>query len=129
MLRGNFSFLLGWKPSVELKQPFKLPALQHRVNYAENDRARNRSGSIQAEALKEKSGLRQQLLVFFFFSFRPCWREAVQLQGLLQGLRDQEGGQKASQGRPLSTEEAEEGGSHSESVSLLFLFQKNLISG
>ena len=54
--------------------------------------------------------------VFFFFSFRPCWREAVQLQGLLQGLRDQEGGQKASQGRPLSTEEAEEGGSHSASV-------------
>ena len=128
MLRGNFSFLLGWKSSVELKQPFKLPALQHRVNYAENDRARNPSGSIQAEAFKAKSSLRQQSGLFFF-SFRPCWREAVQLQGLLQGLRDQEGGQKASQGRPLSTEEAEEGGSHSESVSLLFLFQKNLISG
>ena len=61
MLRGNFSFLLGWK----LKQPFKLPALQHRVNYAENDRARNPSGSIQAEALKAKSSLRQQSGLFF----------------------------------------------------------------
>ena len=88
MLRGNFSFLLGWKSSVELKQPFKLPALQHRVNYAENDRARNPSGSIQAEAFKAKSSLRQQLLVFFFlqlpsmlarsrsaarFASRPSW--------------------------------------------------------
>ena len=88
MLRGNFSFLLGWKSSVELKQPFKLPALQHRVNYAENDRARNPSGSIQAEAFKAKSSLRQQLLVFFFlqlpsmlarsrsaarFAPRPSW--------------------------------------------------------
>lgn len=87
MLRGNFSFLLGWKSSVELKQPFKLPALQHRVNYAENDRARTRSGSIQAEALEAKSSLRQQLLVFFSsasvhvgekpFSCKVCFKAFV----------------------------------------------------